>query len=93
MNLQSKFGYCIIIQTLNIGLCLYAGRNYGQTKRRTDNQTDDSITRCPGQTFQAGGIKIPYLNHVRRGVVAHGLGARQQVKIRNLEDYITSLHS
>ena len=55
MNLQSKFGYCIITQTLNIALCLKAGRNYG----RTDRQTNDPITRCPRRTFQAGGMKRP----------------------------------
>ena len=53
MNLQSKFGYCIFTKTLIIKLCLYAGRNYGQTDRRTN----DPITRCPQRTFQAGGIK------------------------------------
>ena len=26
-------------RTLHIALCLYAGRNYGQTGRRTDEQT------------------------------------------------------
>ena len=55
MNSQSKFGYCIITQTLNIALYLKAGRNYG----RTDKRTDDPITRCPQRTFHAGGIKIP----------------------------------
>ena len=34
MNLQSKFGYCIIIQTLNIALSLEAGQNYGQMDGR-----------------------------------------------------------
>ena len=66
MNLQSKFGYCIITQTLIIGLCFYAGRNYGQTNRQTDGgtdgrtnwQMDNPITRYPRQTFQAGGIKM-----------------------------------
>ena len=41
LNLQSKFGYCIVIQTFNIALCLYTGRNYGRTV------TADPI-RCPG---------------------------------------------
>ena len=63
MNLQSKFGYC-----LNIALCLLAGRNYGQTEGRTDRQTngrtDDPITRCPLQTFQAGGIKKLFVKHL-----------------------------
>ena len=35
MNLQSKFGYCIITQTLIIALCLQAGQNY----RLADKQT------------------------------------------------------
>ena len=50
MNLQSKFGYCKTIQTLNIALLSKRGRNYGRT--------DDPNTRCPPWTFQAGGIKI-----------------------------------
>ena len=58
MNLQSKFSYCIIIQTLNVALCLKAGWNYAQTNGKTDGQTDDPITRCPRRTFQAGGIKM-----------------------------------
>ena len=29
-----------------------------RTDRQTDGQTDDPITRCPGRTFQARGIKI-----------------------------------
>ena len=45
MNLQSKFGYFIITQTLNIALCLYAGRNYGQTDRRMDKRTDRPTIR------------------------------------------------
>ena len=32
---------------------MYAGWNYGQMNRQTDNL----ITRCPRQTFQAIGIK------------------------------------
>ena len=43
MNLQSKFGYFIISQTLNIALCQWDGI----TDRQTDRQTDDPITRCP----------------------------------------------
>ena len=59
MNLQSKFGYCITIQTLNIALCLLAGLvTDRQMDRQMDKQTDDPITRCPRWTFQAGGIKI-----------------------------------
>ena len=30
----------------------------GMWCRQTNGQTDDPITRCPGWTFQAGGIKI-----------------------------------
>ena len=54
MSLQSKFGYCIITQTLNAALCLYAGRSYGRTDGQTDGRTEDPITRCPRRTFQAG---------------------------------------
>ena len=53
MNLQSKFGYFIITQTLNIALC----KRDGITEGRTNRQTDDLITRFPRRTFQAGGIK------------------------------------
>ena len=59
MNLKSKFGYCMTTQTLNVALCLQAGRNYGQTDkwtdRQTDGQTDDPITRCPLWPFRPGG--------------------------------------
>ena len=51
MYLQSKFGYCIITQALNIALC----KQDGITDRRTDGQSDYLI---PQQTFQDGGIKI-----------------------------------
>ena len=57
MNLQSKFGYSIITQTLTIAhnVC----KLDGITNRQTDGQTDDNpITRCPRRTFQAGGINI-----------------------------------
>ena len=47
MNLQSKFGYCIITQSLNIALCLLAGRNYGQTDKRTPLDAPDGPFR-PG---------------------------------------------
>ena len=47
MNLQSRFGYCIITQTLNIALC----KRDGITDRQTDRQTEDPITRCPRRTF------------------------------------------
>ena len=53
MNLQSKFGYCINTQTLNISLC----KRDGIADRQTDGQKDDPITRCPWRTFQAWGVK------------------------------------
>ena len=53
MNLKSKFGNCIITQTLNIALLFERG-----TGLLTDRQTDNPIIRCPRRTFQAGGIKI-----------------------------------
>ena len=31
-----------------------------RTDGRTDKRTDDPITRCPRQTFQARGIKMTY---------------------------------
>ena len=60
MNLQPKFGYCIITKTLNIALCLKVGQNYSQRDKHLNGQTDDPITRCPRWTFQAGGIKIQF---------------------------------
>ena len=56
MNLQSDFGYYIITQTLNIALCLLAGRNL-RTDKRTDRQTIGRLLDAPRLTFQAGGIK------------------------------------
>ena len=50
MNLQSKFGYCIITQTLNIALCQQEGITDRWTNGRTDGQTGDPITRCPQRT-------------------------------------------
>ena len=51
MNLSPSLVTGIITQTLIIGLCLKAGRNYGQTDKtdrrtdkRTDGKTDDPIT-------------------------------------------------
>ena len=62
MNLQSKFGYCMITQTLIIGLCKWDGITHKQMDKRTDGRTDgwtdNPINRCPQLTFQAGGIKI-----------------------------------
>ena len=61
MTLQSKFGYCIITQTLNIALFLKAAQNYGRTHRRTDRQTDkltdDPITRYPPADLSGRGHK------------------------------------
>ena len=57
MNLQSKFGYCIITQTLNIALCKRDGITDRQTDKRTGRRKDSPITRCPRRTFQAAGIK------------------------------------
>ena len=61
MNLQSKFGYCIITQNLNIALCLNAGQL--RTEGWTDKQTDNPISRCPQQTFQAGAHKTVLVKH------------------------------
>ena len=52
MNLQSKFGYCIITQTLDIALCKC--KRDGITDGQTDRQMDDPNT---WRTFQVGGIK------------------------------------
>ena len=54
MNLQSKFGYCIITQTLNIALF---SKQDGITDRRTDRQTDGRTIRlldAPGGPFRPG---------------------------------------
>ena len=64
MNLQSKFGYCIITQTLNIALCLEAGRNYRQTDGWTDKQTDGRTIRlldAPGGPFRPGALNKYFL--------------------------------
>ena len=45
-ELTVQVGYGVIIQTLNIALC--------GTELRTDRQTDDPITRCPGGPFRPG---------------------------------------
>ena len=68
MNLQSKFGYCIITQTLNIALfCKRDGITDRQMDRQTYGWTEDPITRCPWRTFQAGGIKLPYQLNMLKG--------------------------
>ena len=54
MNLQSKFGYCIITKILNIALC----KRDGITDRQTDEGLmEDPISRCPWWTFQAWALK------------------------------------
>ena len=58
MNLQSKFGYCMTTQTLNIVLC----KRDRITDKLTDGRKDHPNTRCPRQTFQAGGIKKQFLD-------------------------------
>ena len=58
MNLQSKFGYCNITQTLNIALCKRDGI--------TDRQTDDAITTsvdAPGGPFRLGLKKVLHNLH------------------------------
>ena len=62
MNLQSKFGYCMTTQTLNIALC----KRDGFTDKQTDGGTDVPNTRCPRQTFQAGGIKSQVLIPIKK---------------------------
>ena len=57
MNLQSKFGYCIITQNFKYCTLFVSG-----TELRTDGRTDDPMNRCPRRTFQAGGIKKTCLN-------------------------------
>ena len=97
MNLQSKFGYCIITQTLNITLCLLAGRNYGQTDGRTDGQTDrqtngwtdDPITRCPRRTFQAGGIKTSCFQSAPKQSIVTSLPVPQN----STSSYTVHVHS
>ena len=56
MNLQFKFGYCIITQTLNIALCLQAGRNYGRMDRQTDGRSNYycDILDAPSGPFRPG---------------------------------------
>ena len=55
MKLRSKFGYCIITQTLNIALCFISGTELW-TDGRTDKQRDGQMIRLL-DAFQAGGIK------------------------------------
>ena len=53
MNLQSKFGCCLVTLTLNIALCK---RPELRTDKQTDGQagkrTDNPITRCPSGPFR-----------------------------------------
>ena len=55
MKLQSKFGYCIITQTLNIALCKRGGIKDKQADGRTIQLLDAS-----SGFFQAAGKKIMY---------------------------------
>ena len=55
MNLQSKVGYYIITQTLNIAL--YICKQDGITDRQTDGQTDGQTIQllvAPGGPFRPG---------------------------------------
>ena len=54
MNLQAKFGYCIITHTFIIAL--FVSWTELRTDKKANEQTDDPIIRCPRRTFQAGGI-------------------------------------
>ena len=57
MNLQSKFGYCIITQTLNIALCKRDGITDRQTDGQTDKQMDGrtiQLLYAPGGLFRPG---------------------------------------
>ena len=51
MNLQSKFGYCMTTQTLNIALC--TGQNYAQTDGQTEKRTIQALD-APGGPFRLG---------------------------------------
>ena len=54
MNLQSKFGYCMTTQTLNIALC--TGQNYAQTDGQTEKRTIQTLD-APGGPFRPGALK------------------------------------
>ena len=58
MNLQYKFGYFILTQTLVVALCLYAvgitdRQINGQTDRQTDRRTIQLLD-APGGPFRPG---------------------------------------
>ena len=55
MNLQSKSGYCIITQSLNITVTFFVNVRKLRTHRRTDKRADgrsDYYCRCPQGTFR-----------------------------------------
>ena len=65
MNLKSKFGNCLITQTLNIALYMKAGRNYTQTDERTDGQTNgQSDYLMPPADLSGRGHKNYYNAHI-----------------------------
>ena len=69
MNLQSKFGYCMTTQTLNIALRMLVGRNYGRTNGQTDGQTDRWTIQtldAPGGPFRSGHKKD--IDHVMQNL-------------------------
>ena len=37
----------------------------GWMDKQTEERTDEPITRCPQQTFQAGGIKILFIQKIQ----------------------------
>ena len=57
MNLQSKFGYCIITQTLNTNVSHFVCKRDGIVDRQMDNGQTIRLLEAPKRTFQAGGIK------------------------------------
>ena len=65
-------------------------RTDGQTNRETDKRTDDPITRCPRQTFQAGGIKT--LNQSMHLFCTLNLKFTEISTITVYENWITSTY-
>ena len=55
MKLQSKFGNCIITQTLNIALC----KRDGIMDKQADGRTIQLLDACSG-FFRLGALKIMY---------------------------------
>ena len=57
MNLQSKVGYCMTTQTLNIALCKRDGMAHRQTDKQTDGRTDKRTIQtvdAPAGPFRPG---------------------------------------